>query len=114
MKMTKLERPNINDRPQGTVVSWSEETPNQVKVIVWIGYAPKTGRYTATKVHFSVNEEAKTLTLSSVSVKYGLRPHPIWIECETDLQSHVSDRIKRSARAFIAKEKGSTYWRVIL
>ena len=109
--MNELDHPNKNDRPQGTVVSWSNENPEQIVVIVWTGYAPSTGEYVGTRAIFSVNEESKTLTLESVSVKY---PYRLWEDMLLYPQTtYVSDRMKRAVRAFIAKEKGSAYWRVI-
>lgn len=109
MKMNELDHPNKNDSPQGTAVSWSKEIPEQIEVIIWNGYAPSTGRYSATRAHFGVNEESKVLTLESVSVKYRAQS---WINCEIEILSYVSDRMKRAVRAFIAREKGSAYWRV--
>lgn len=98
------------ESPQGTKVSWSENK-DLIEGLIWTGYAPKTGEYSATLASFSVNKETKTLKLEYVSVKT-LRG--VWGKVQIQPSQYVTDRMKRAVRKFIAKETGTSYWRVKL
>jgi len=106
-----MSHPNAYDNPQGTDVDWSNSNPDQVEVLIWTNYSPATGEYNAIAARFSVDEANKTLRLEHVAIK---RKYSSWDETLTNPASFVSDRMKRVARAFMAHESGSPYWRVVL
>ena len=103
--------PNVNDHPNGTTVFWSGGHPDQLEIMTWTRYSSGTGEYNATKARFVVDEETKSLRLEHVAVKYINSP---WDETLSNPARYVSDRMKRILHDFIAKEKGSEYWRVKL
>jgi len=112
---TDTDHPNAHDSPQGTAVYWSEnQIDEQIEVLSWNSYSPSTGEYNATIARFAVDRENKILTLEHVNTK---RKYSAWDETLTNPASFVTDRMKRSARKFIAQETSNTtrgFWRVSL
>ena len=106
--MQTTEEPTGKTAPQGTAVY---ALGDQVVGRLWNSYSQSTGEYNGTTAYFNVDETTKTLTLDRVSTKI---INGRWEDVREDPSSHVTDRMKRAVRKFIAQEKGTSYWRVKL
>jgi len=94
-----MNHPNSNDGPQGSSVE-SLDSGSGFVSIVWHGYAPATGEYSAVKAEWSYDEENKLIFLEWVGVKY---PYQKWNDFLTNPANAITDRHFRLVREFAAK-----------
>lgn len=84
----------------GTELAWHNEE-SQFEIMTWTGYNPEVGEYHATLTVWTVDDEAKVVTLERVAVR---SPYEGWRGDFANPSALVPDSHKRKARA-IGREK---------
>lgn len=77
--------------------------------IVWNSYSSGKGEYNATSVKFNVDPLTRRLEVSWVAIHKGNK----WTDDITTPKAFVTDRIRRLARAVVARRYGVAYWRIV-
>jgi hypothetical protein len=96
-----MNEPNVNSTPSGSAWAWNDESemndnPPTFETVVWNGYSPSTGEYSAVSAKWTLDVHNKLLHLEHVTIKYPYQP---WNETLANPRIHISDKHKRIAQA---------------